>query len=276
MPELPEVEIVAAALNERVAGRSIIKAELRRPRLAPETSPRRFDRGISGARINFVHRRGKHVLVDLSNGRTLIVHLRMSGRFMLFSQEETDPKFAHAVFYFDDDHRLIFDDQRHFGFMKLVDTPKLFEAKELAKLAPEPLSDDFTVEYLTETVRGSGRVLKEILLDQTKVCGVGNIYASEAMYLSGISPRRRGNSIGRGRCGRLCENIKRVLREGIETGRIVEPHPTFIGEGVYGNGSETRWRVYDREGESCQVCRTLIKRLVQGSRSTYYCPKCQR
>lgn len=276
MPELPEVEHVKRALQQRIAGRSIVKAELRRRRLAPDISPRMFDKKIAGAKIAFVHRRGKHILIDLDNKRTLIVHLRMSGRFMHLTPDDLDPKFTHAVLHLDDESRLVFEDQRHFGLMKVVDTPKLYEAKELSKLAPEPFSDDFSAEYLAGVIRSSSRVIKEILLDQTKVCGVGNIYASEALFLSGINPKKRGKSIGRERCGHLFQNIRSVLNEALETGKSIDPHPTVIGEGVYGNGSETRWRVYDREGDECISCSSPIKRFVQGARSTYYCPKCQR
>lgn len=276
MPELPEVEAVARDLGRRIVGRTIRQAELRRERLAPDTTSGSFARKLANSTVERVHRRGKHILLELGGGKTLIVHLRMSGRFLLLDADEADPKFAHAVFHFDDDGRLVFDDQRHFGLMKVVKTSMLAETKELAKLAPEPFSDEFSVEYLTGKLRSSNRILKEILLDQTKVCGVGNIYASEAMFLSGISPKRRGSGLSVSRCAVLHGNIKDVFNEAIELGVSVEPHPTVVGEGVYGAKSEVRWRVYDREGESCVACSYVIRRIKQGGRSTYYCPKCQR
>ena len=171
---------------------------------------------------------------------------------------------------------LVFYDQRHFVLMKIVGTADLAKAKEISKLAPEPFSDAFSPAYLADRVRSSSRPLKEILLDQTKVCGVGNIYASEAMFLAKINPKNRGRSISRTRCVALHENIKSVLQEAIDLAATIEPHPKFIGEGVYGNGSETRWRVYDREGLPCIACGTTIKRITQSGRSTYYCSKCQR
>src|SRR5688572_7743894 len=187
MPELPEVEIVARSLHSIVSGRTIASASLLRPRLAPDTTPRKFSNHLKDASINFVHRRGKHVLFDLNNGRTLITHLRMSGKFMLLDDEAVDPKFTHAVLYFDAS-RLVFQDQRHFGLMKIVKTSDLHESKEIKKLAPEPLGDAFTNDYLRGVLKSSRRSLKEVLLDQTKVCGLGNIYASESMFLSGASP----------------------------------------------------------------------------------------
>ena len=276
MPELPEVETVARDLQKRIVGLKIQHAELRRERLAPDISPALFSRGLSGSTISSVRRRGKHILIDLDHHRTLITHLRMSGRYMLFADDDLDPKFAHAVFHFAGGGRLIFDDQRHFGLMKIVETSKVGEVREIAKLAPEPFSVEFSPRFLSDNIRSSGRMLKEILLDQTKVCGVGNIYASEAMFLSGINPRKRGRSISQARCEVLHKNILAVLAEAIDLAASIEPHPKFIGEGVYGNGSETRWRVYDREGHPCLTCGSTVRRIVQAGRSTYYCTKCQR
>ena len=276
MPELPEVETVANDLGRRITGFTIQHAELRRQRLAPDMSTLVFGERLAGSTIKFVHRRGKHVLIDLDNEHTLITHLRMTGRFMLLSEDDPDPKFAHAVFHLHDAQRLVFDDQRHFGLMKIVETTRIAEAKEIAKLAPEPFSEEFSPEYLTGRVRGSGRTIKEILLDQTKVCGVGNIYASEALFLSRIGPRKRGRNLSRARCIELHKNIRSVLQEAIELAASIEPHPKVVGEGVYGSGSETRWRIYDREGMPCIACGLEIKRITQAGRSTYYCAKCQR
>ena len=275
MPELPEVEIVARSLNSIVSGRTIASAALLRPRLAPDTTPRKFSNHLKDAAINFVHRRGKHVLFDLDNGRTLITHLRMSGKFMLLDHDAVDPKFTHAVLYFDDS-RLVFQDQRHFGLMKIVRTDDLHESKEIKKLAPEPLGEEFTAEYLRTVLKTSRRSLKEVLLDQTKVCGLGNIYASEALFLSGASPRIRANRLTKTKTAALLENIRLVLSEAVELGITLPVDPADIGGSIYGNGSQWEWRVYDREGESCLNCGSPIARIVQGGRSTYFCRKCQR
>jgi formamidopyrimidine-DNA glycosylase len=275
MPELPEVEIVARSLNSIVGGRVITSAELLRARLAPDTTPKKFSKELRDASINFVHRRGKHVLFDLDNGRTLITHLRMSGKFMLLDHDSIDPKFTHAVLYFDDS-RLVFQDQRHFGLMKIVPTAKLHEAKEIAKLAPEPLGDKFTAEYLRTALKTSRRSLKEVLLDQTKICGLGNIYASEAMFLSGASPRIRANRLTKIKTAVLLENIRLVLSEAVELGSTLPVDPSDIAGSIYGTGSDWEWRVYDREGEPCLTCSAPIARIVQSGRSTYFCKKCQR
>ncbi len=276
MPELPEVELVAKSLDNLVKGRKIIIAELLRERLAPENPPADFAAKLKDATINFVHRRGKHILFDLDNGQILITHLRMSGRFMLLPIERELPKFTHAVFYFEDEMRLIFQDQRHFGLMKIVATKDLYEAKEIKKLAPEPFSDEFSPKYFRETLKTSKRSLKEFLLDQTKVCGLGNIYASEAMFLAKANPQISADKLSARKANVLYEKIREVLRESIAHGSTLNVNPENIDGSYYGGGYEERWRVYDREKMPCANCRTSIVRLKQGGRSSYFCPKCQK
>ena len=271
MPELPEVEAVARSLHSRVKGRTIRSAELLRPRLAPDIESEDFARRLRNCVIDRIGRRGKHILFFLSNATTLIVHLRMSGRFTVLSADIGDPRFTHAVFHFDEE-RLVYDDQRHFGLMKIVDTELLHEAKELKKLAPEPFSDEFSIDYLTKTLEASKKSIKELLIDQTKVCGLGNIYACEAMFAAGIDPRREARKLTRPSIVRLYESIKAVLLEAIshsESGGDL-PAPYFNGS------NDSRWYVYDREDEPCAKCGSLIVRIKQGSRSTYFCRRCQR
>jgi formamidopyrimidine-DNA glycosylase len=276
MPELPEVEIVVRALDALLKGRNIETAELRRKLLAPRLKPRHFANRLSGSTINFVHRRGKHILFDLDNRRTLVAHLRMSGRFMLLDREDAEPKFAHAIFHLNGEERLVFQDQRHFGFMNIVDTAKLFEAKELVKLAPEPFSDEFHYEYLRRLLKSSERNIKQLLLDQTKVCGVGNIYASEALFLAGIRPTKRANSITRTKADKLRDAVVEVMNTTLQIGEKIEPDRSNIGGNIYGPDSDGEWLVYGREGQPCPKCDASIIRIVQSTRSTYYCQRCQR
>ncbi|HEV7698968.1 MAG TPA: bifunctional DNA-formamidopyrimidine glycosylase/DNA-(apurinic or apyrimidinic site) lyase [Pyrinomonadaceae bacterium] len=275
MPELPEVEIISRSLNEIVKGKTIASARLLRQRLAPDITPASFARTLKSTTVNFVHRRGKHILFDLSGGKTLIVHLRMSGRFSLLTSATADPKFTHAVFYLDDETRLVFDDQRHFGLMKIVKTSELHEAKELKKLAPEPFSDDFTVEYLQTTLNSSKRSLKEFLLDQTKVCGLGNIYAAEAMFGAKVHPATLGFRVPKKKVAPLYAAIRDVLRIAISHAEGLPVDPEDL-EGGYFSGTGDSWMVYDRENEPCRNCDTPISRLRQGGRSTYFCHKCQK
>lgn len=276
MPELPEVELVTKALDQLVKGRKIIIAELLRERLAPFNSPSEFAEKLKDSTINFVHRRGKHILFDLDNEQTLMTHLRMSGRFQLLPIERELPKFTHAIFYFSDEMRLIFSDQRHFGFMRIVETVQLYESKELKSLAPEPFSEDFNAKYFREILKTSKRNIKEFLLDQTKVLGLGNIYASEALFLSKVNPQISAELISTKKANILFENIRSVLNESIAHGSTLNVNPENIDGSYYGGGYENHWRVYDREGENCVNCQTGIIRIKQGARSTYFCPKCQQ
>jgi formamidopyrimidine-DNA glycosylase len=276
MPELPEVELISRSLNSLVKGRTIVSAELLRERLSPGTSPVDFSRKLRKARINFVHRRGKHILIDLSGGKTLIVHLRMSGRFSILPGERENPKFTHAIFDLDGGGKMVFDDQRHFGLMKIVGTKELSDAKELKDLAPEPFSDEFSAAYLHHKAKGSKRSLKEFLLDQTKVCGLGNIYACEAMFAAGVDPRKTACQLSKPTAARLRSSIRAVLDEAISyaSNRRIDPENL---EGNYFSGSdEARWLVYNREHEACYNCGTHVTRLKQGGRSTYFCGRCQK
>jgi formamidopyrimidine-DNA glycosylase len=277
MPELPEVELVTRSLERFVGGCVIETAHLLRERLAPEIRPAAFARQLKGAKLNFVHRRGKHILFDLDNGRTLITHLRMSGKFRLLPAEQEHPKFTHALFELDNGKSPIFQDQRHFGLMKIVKTDELNAAKEIAKLAPEPFSKEFSADYLHRKLKASKRTIKEFLLDQTKVCGLGNIYASEALFLSKISPRRRADRVKRSSVEPLHNAVLQVLGEAIELAGTVSVDPEDIGGSIYGNGSvDIGWKVYDRDGEACLACGSAVLRLKQAGRSTYYCRVCQR
>jgi len=276
MPELPEVELVAKSLDVLIKGRKIIAAELLRERLAPEADPSTFGETLSNSIINFIHRRGKHVLFDLDSGRTLITHLRMTGRFMLIPPERGNPKFSHAVFYLDDETRLIFQDHRHFGMMKIVETRDLHDAKEIKKLAPEPFSEEFSLKYFHNTLKTTKKSIKEFLLDQTKVCGLGNIYASEALFLANIDPQKLSHKISIKKSAQLHKKIREVLEVAIAQGSTLNVDPENIDGSYHNAEAETRWLVYDRENLPCTHCETPIIRLKQGGRSTFFCKKCQR
>ncbi|HZI17149.1 MAG TPA: bifunctional DNA-formamidopyrimidine glycosylase/DNA-(apurinic or apyrimidinic site) lyase [Pyrinomonadaceae bacterium] len=276
MPELPEVELVARALDRHLRGRRVREALLLRPRLVPETTPEEFAAGLSGGRVREVGRRGKYILVNLESGLTLLVHLRMTGRFLLLPPTARElPKHTHALFTLDDGRRLAFADQRHFGLMKLCETCGLGEARELRSLAPEPFSEGFSVAYLASALARSRRTLKETLLDQTKVCGLGNIYAAEALHRARANPFDVAAEFPRRRVASLRRAVLEVLAEAIAHGSTLNVDPEDIESGYFGGGYGGRWRVYAREGEPCPRCRSAIERRTQGGRSTFFCPRCQ-
>ena len=273
MPELPEVEHVVRALRPVVTGRRILAAELNLKRIAPELSRAAFGRQLRNAVITGVGRRGKYILFELESGRMLATHLRMTGKFVSLTTDESLPPYAHVVFYLDDERRLVFCDMRQFGRMRLI-TSALRLPKELNTLAPEPLSDDFTEEYFLETLSRSRRSLKQLLLDQTRVLGLGNIYAVEALFLAGVNPMKPSNKLSKPRARKLYQAIRQVLRKAIDAGSTLQIDMAD-GNGSYFGTTERFWRVYEREGEPCVNCKTPIKRIVHGGRSTYYCSRCQ-
>jgi formamidopyrimidine-DNA glycosylase len=274
MPELPEVEHVVRALRPIVTGRRILAAEQNLKRTAPELSRAAFARQLRNAVITGVGRRGKYILFELESGRLLTTHLRMTGKFVSLTTEESLPPYAHVVFYLDDERRLVFCDMRQFGRMRLITNVQRLP-KELATLAPEPLSDEFTEEYFLETLSKSKRSLKQLLLDQTRVLGLGNIYAVEALFLAGVHPLKPANRLSKPRARKLYQAIRQILHEAIEAGSTLQIN-IADGNGSYFGTTERFWRVYEREGEPCVNCGTRIKRIVHGGRSTYYCPRCQK
>jgi formamidopyrimidine-DNA glycosylase len=274
MPELPEVEHVVRALRPVIVGRRILATELNLKRIASGTSRSAFDRKLRNLRVAAVGRRGKYILIEFETGRVLMTHLRMTGKFVCLSADHSLPPYAHVVFHLDDERRLVFCDMRQFGRMRIFGKPGRLP-KELLALAPEPLSDEFTEEYFRDTLSRSRRSLKQLLLDQTKVLGLGNIYAVEALFLAGVSPLKAADSLSKLRANRLHQAIREVLQEAIDAGSTLRIDMSD-GNGSYFGTTERFWRVYEREGEPCVNCGAKIRRIVQGGRSTYFCPRCQR
>jgi len=276
MPELPEVEHVVRALRRAVVGRRIVATEMRLPKLIAPSTPAQFNRKLKGSTITGVSRRGKFILIELDSARVLAVHLRMTGKFLLLSSDDEFPKHAHAIFYLENDRRLVFADQRQFGVMKLALTSRLAKTKGISELAPEPFSNDFSLDYLKEVFGRSRRSLKTLLLDQTKVLGLGNIYAAEALFRARINPFKIAATVSSQRLARLHQAIIDVLQDAIadsSTSRVDLEQPNGFS---YGEAFERFWQVYEREAEPCVNCGTRIRRINHGGRSTYWCPKCQR
>ena len=300
MPELPEVEHVVRALRPVVVGRRVLAIEIKLPKLIAPTASSLFNRKLKGGTITGVSRRGKYILIELAckralpygrasdtsgarehqkpapqQGLVLITHLRMTGKFLSLAADDPLPKHAHAIFYLDNDRRLVFCDQRQFGVMKLVSRTRLAKTKGISELAPEPFGEDFTSSYLKETLSRSRRTLKTLLLDQTKVLGLGNIYAAEALFRAGVNPFKIAATLSSKRTERLHQAILDVLSEAItdsSTSRVNLEQPNGFS---YGEAFERFWQVYEREGEPCVNCGARIKRVKHGGRSTYWCPRCQ-
>jgi len=276
MPELPEVEHVVRALRRTVIGRQIVAVEVRLAKLISPTSTSIFNRKLKNARIESIGRRGKYILIELDSNRVLAVHLRMTGQFRVLTPDDSLPPRAHAIFYLDDERRLVFRDQRQFGVMKLLARSQLSKTKGIKELAPEPFSDDFSVAYLKETFARSRRTLKTLLLDQTRVLGLGNIYAAEALFRARINPFKIASELSSRRVEHLHQAIRDVLRaavSGNSARRLNLENPDGFS---YGEAFGKVWQVYEREGKPCFKCGTRIRRLTHAGRSTYWCLRCQR
>jgi len=279
MPELPEVETVRRGLIPRMVGHRIDRLIQRRKDLRVPL-PRQFATKVEGRTVRAIDRRAKYLLIRLDDGQTLIVHLGMSGRMTLHdaksAAEHPFERHDHVVIELDDGWQVRFNDARRFGLMLLVPTETVAKHKAFKGLGPEPLDDAFDGAILAQRLKGRRTPIKAALLDQKTLVGVGNIYACEALYMSGISPRRSAHTVQGERADRLVEAIKQVLsRSIVDGGSTLRDHVQPGGELGY---FQTRFKVYDRLGAPCQTrdCGHLVKRLVQAGRSTFYCARCQR
>jgi formamidopyrimidine-DNA glycosylase len=275
MPELPEVETIRRGLTLKMSGRRILRAELRRPDLRRPFPPALAAR-LDGARIGALGRRGKYILIELDSDGVLLLHLGMSGRVTAGVPGLPDAPHDHVVLRLDDGTVIRFNDPRRFGVLDYIRRGEESKHPLLSGLGPEPLGPEFNSAYLAAALAGKMTPAKSALLDQRIVAGLGNIYACEALFRSGISPRRLAGSIGRGRAARLVEAIRSVLTEAIEAGgSSLRDYVQADGELGY---FQHRWAVYGHEGEPCPgcVCGGGVRRIVQSGRSTFFCAKRQR
>ncbi len=274
MPELPEVETVRRMLEATVRGRTIRTVRLSGLKLREPIAPS-LPRRLRGRTIAALGRTGKYLLVDLDGGLTLLSHLGMSGRWLFFPAAPLDAlEHVHVRLAFTDGAQLWFQDARRFGLLRLVRSAALARDPALASLGPDPVAEPPTGGMLDRLARGATVAVKGFLLDQRRIAGLGNIYASEVLHRAGVDPRRRAGSLGTDEWGRVAAAVRTVLDEAIgRMGTTFSMYRTVWGEpGGYGE----QLRVYDRAGEPCRACGTPIRRIVQGQRSTFYCPACQR
>ncbi len=268
MPELPEVETTVRGLSRVLKGRRIERVEARRPDLR-RALPEDLGQRLTGARVTGLGRRAKYGLIDTDRGDTLVFHLGMSGHWRVDPSEIG--KHDHFIIETDEGRRLALNDARRFGSLDLVRTAELHDWPPLKALGPEPI--DIEAGELKRRLAGRTAPIKLLLLDQGIIAGLGNIYVCEALYRAGIHPRRAGGSISLERLRRLVPAIHDVLAEAIAAGgSTLRDFASPDGELGYFPKS---FAVYDREGRPC-ACGGTVKRIVQGGRSTFFCPKCQR
>jgi len=270
VPELPEVETTRRGLEKLLVGQRIRTVVVRDRRLR-QPVPRRLPQLVAGAIIRSLERRGKYLLVDCGTG-TLIVHLGMSGSLRYLAEPGAHGTHDHIDVRLSGGGCLRFNDPRRFGSWLLTLQPL---AHPLLKgLGPEPLSGEFTADYLADMCRGRHVAIKQFLMNGKVVVGVGNIYANEALFRAGIHPQRAAGRIARARFEPLVRAIRAVLTDALEEGG------TTLRNYVDGDGNPGYFRqslnVYERDGEPCKRCGMSIRRRVQGQRATYFCPSCQR
>jgi formamidopyrimidine-DNA glycosylase len=272
MPELPEVETIARMLAPAVKGRVIAGIELLYRPLLRAGGWKRLE-AMSGRRILGVRRRGKMLLIECESGRTLVFHLKMTGQLLFAGEAEPRDKHTRLVVRFEDGiNELRFRDVRKFGFLLCVESDPERSCRELACLGPEPLEVGLPVFAAILKAR-AGR-LKPLLLDQTRIAGIGNIYADEMLFAARIHPEAPASSLNKASVARLHDSMKKILAQAIEAnGSTLRDYRD--ADGNEGNFQDFH-KVYDRTGEPCVSCGTPIRRKRVGGRSSHFCPRCQR
>lgn len=270
MPELPEVETTVRGLERVLAGERLARVEVRRPDLR-RPIPVDLRQRLTGARVTGLGRRAKYGLIGTDRGDTLVFHLGMSGRWRIDPEELG--KHDHLLLETGSGCSVALCDPRRFGSLDLVETEALDAFAPFAAMGPEPLGEAFTAEHLGTALAGRRGPIKALLLDQHVVAGLGNIYVCEALHLARIAPRTQGRRLGPERRERLVDAVKQVLEAAVAAGgSSLRDYARPDGQLGYFAKS---WRAYDREGKPCP-CGGVIRRRVDGGRSTFYCPRCQR
>jgi formamidopyrimidine-DNA glycosylase len=270
MPELPEVETTVRGIAAVLDGQILTRVEPRRADLR-RAIPVDLRQRLTGARVTGLSRRAKYGLIETDRGDTLVFHLGMSGRWRVDPSEIG--KHDHLILETGAGRVLALNDHRRFGSLDLIDTNALADWPTFKALGPEPLSDAFTVKTLASAFEGRSAPIKNLLLDQRIVAGLGNIYVCEALHMAGIKPHKAAGQVPTARLKPLVGAIKQVLAAAIEAGgSTLRDYARPDGELGY---FFKQWRVYGREGEDC-LCGKPVLRRIDGGRSTFYCAKCQR
>lgn len=284
MPELPEVETIRLGLQDKIVGLKITDVEVQVAKIFQGVS-----KDIIGAKIKNTRRRAKILIIDLDNGLSLIIHLKLTGQLVYhkngnratfghpipFAGTTLPAKTTHVIFTFSDGSVLYFNDMRKFGYIKVVKTGEVEDLRVMQEFGPEPFTSQFTLEKFKEIVGYHKKPIKLVLMDQTIVAGVGNIYANETLFLSKIHPQKKASQLSDEQVELLYDSLLSVLKEGIKYGGSSEnAYVNALGEK---GQMQEHFRVYAQEGQSCpNKCGGTIKRMTLGGRGTFFCPACQR
>jgi formamidopyrimidine-DNA glycosylase len=296
MPELPEVEIIKRSLQKAIVGKKIVDIEVRKAKIFQGDT-----KEVIGKTIEKVERRGKILIIQLSGGKNLLVHFKLTGQMVwapragesvmvghpiLFAGTKLPAKTTHVIFEIDDppshkasarqSGKLFYNDLRQFGWIKVVESSKLKVQSEVAKLGVEPFDKEFTVDYLTRVFSKTSRPIKLILMDQEKIAGVGNIYANDALFEAGILPAKPAKKLNNLEIEKLRKAVIKVLEDGLKFGGSSAADEAYIKPSGEKGEYQEHFRVYQRDGEKCRKCDGVIRRINLGGRGTFWCPKCQR
>jgi formamidopyrimidine-DNA glycosylase len=288
MPELPEVQTTVNQLKPKALNRAFVgvwsdwKKTVKKPKDFLD-----FEKQLKNKKINNIFRRAKNIIFDLSGEYSLLIHQKMTGHLLFgkwvlqdkrwhpeqkgFLSDKTN-SFIHILFFFDNGKMLALSDARKFAKVELWKSDEL--KKELEKLGPEPLDKNFTSKKLTEILKNKKGKIKQVLMDQNAISGIGNIYASEALWMAKINPQRQANLLNDAEIKTLCQSIKKVLELSIKLGG--ESFSDYRKPDGSEGGYDTERKVYKREGENCRRCGHKIERIKIGQRGTFYCPNCQK
>lgn len=273
MPELPEVETVRRTLEQLVIGKTIKEVEIYWPKIIKAPEPvEQFSDALIGQTIHEIGRRGKFLIFQLDD-YSLVSHLRMEGKYAVYPESEPRDKHTHVVFTFTDGYQLRYRDVRKFGTMHLFKKGEEVSKMPLLHLGPEPLSDEFTIADLSMKLAKTNRKIKSVLLDQTVVVGIGNIYVDESLFRAGIHPERMASSLTLDEITRIHGEVKLTLAEAVEKGgSTIRSYVNSQGQiGMF----QLELFVYGRKDEPCKRCGTPLEKLVVGGRGTHICPVCQ-
>lgn len=271
MPELPEVETIKLGLLEKVKDKKIKEVEILDPKVI-NLSTANFQKQTMGAVINNIKRRAKLLMINLSNNQSILIHLKLTGQLIY---QAPDEKFARAIFQFSDGARLVFKDFRRFGFIKLIPTNQVEDYLREEKYGPEPLGEEFTLEVFRNLLKEKPRAkIKPLLMDQTFIAGIGNIYSDEALFYAGIHPLKVVATLKEEKIEKLYQGIREILKKAIEKrGSSIDTYLDVEGrKGEY----IPFLKVYRREGKDCFRCGGTVESFKIGGRSAHFCPKCQR
>lgn len=274
MPELPEVETVRRTLEVLTIGKEMKEVSVTWPKMIKTPSEvEQFNDALKGQTIKEIGRRGKFLII-YTDVYALVSHLRMEGKYGLFSSPDPVDKHTHVIFHFTDGTELRYKDVRKFGTMHLYEKGKEFQTQPLADLGPEPFSGDFTLEWLSGKLKKTNRKIKPALLDQKVLVGLGNIYVDEALFRAKIHPERIANSLTSEEEAVLHREIVNTLSEAVEKGgSTIRSYVNSQGQiGMF----QLQLFVYGRKNEPCKVCGTPLEKTVVGGRGTHYCPSCQK